>query len=308
MTEPTTTPHRRLSRMLWLSIAAAVSTISLKTLAWLLTGSVGLLSDAAESVVNLFAAVFALVIVTWAARPPDEEHAYGHEKADYLSVGVEGGLILLAAISIAYSSIGRLVDPQAINDVAIGVGVSIVASAINLSVARLLVREGRKHQSLTLEADGRHLMTDVWTSVGVVVGVIAVAMTGWERLDPIIGLVVAVNIVVTGVSLIRNSAGGLMDRALSSDEVARIDAVLSHHRSEHVEFHALRTRRAGRRAFVSLHVPVPGEWSVKRGHDLVERLEADLRDELKTATIFTHLEPIEDPVSFADTRLDRAAG
>jgi cation diffusion facilitator family transporter len=290
---------------LWLSIGAAVATISLKTFAWLVTGSVGLLSDAAESVVNLVAAMFALVIVAWTARPPDEEHAYGHEKADYLSAGVEGALILLAAISIAYSSIGRLLSPEPITDVALGVAVSVVASAINLSVARLLIREGRTHRSLTLEADGRHLMTDVWTSVGVVVGVVAVAVTGWERLDPIIGLAVAANIVVTGVSLIRNSVAGLMDRALPADEIAQVREVLDRYESEDVRFHALRTRRAGRRTFVSLHVLVPGTWTVQRGHNLVERIEAGLRELLDPATIFTHLEPIEDPASFEDTRLDR---
>lgn len=297
--------HRRLGRMLWLSIGAAVATIGLKTFAWLLTGSVGLLSDAAESVVNLVAAVFALVVVTWAARPPDEEHAYGHEKADYLSAGVEGGLILVAAVSIAYGSIGRLIDPEPIRDVAIGIGVSVVASSINLAVARLLIREGRTHRSLTLEADGRHLMTDVWTSVGVVVGVSAVALTGWQRLDPIIGIVVAVNIVVTGISLIRGSAGGLMDRALDPADVERVNDVLGRYAGDDVQFHALRTRRAGRRSFVSVHVLVPGAWSVQRGHDLVERIEADLRSELQTVTVFTHLEPLEDPASFDDTDLDR---
>lgn len=298
--------HGHLARLLRLSIAAALATIGLKTAAWLLTGSVGLLSDAAESVVNLVAAIFALVVVTWAARPPDEDHAYGHEKADYLSAGVEGGLIIVAAASIAYSSVVRLIHPHAIDDVVAGIGVSVVASAINLSVARLLIREGRAHRSLALEADGRHLMSDVWTSVGVVAGVTAVALTGWERLDPLIGLAVALNIVVTGSSLIRNSAGGLMDRALTTDERAAIDEVLARFAGEgDVRFHALRTRRAGRRAFVSMHVLVPGEWSVQRGHDLVERIEADLRERLAPATVFTHLEPLEDPASFEDTRLDR---
>jgi cation diffusion facilitator family transporter len=211
------TARPALARLLWLSVAAAIATITLKTLAWALTGSVGLLSDAAESVVNLVAALFALVIVHWAARPPDEEHAYGHEKADYLSAGVEGSLILLAALTIAYSAIQRLQDPQPISHVGIGLSVSVVASAINLTVARRLLAAGREHRSLVLEADGRHLMTDVWTSVGVVAGVALVALTGWQRLDPIIALLVAANIIVTGVTLVRRFTGGLMDRALPPD-------------------------------------------------------------------------------------------
>jgi cation diffusion facilitator family transporter len=295
-----------LARLLWLSVAAALLTIALKTIAWLLTGSVGLLSDAAESVVNLVAAVFALIIVHWAARPPDEEHPYGHEKAEFLSAGVEGTLIIAAAITIAVSAWRRLLEPQPIDDAAIGLAVSAAAAAANLLVARMLITAGRQNRSIVLEADGQHLMTDVWTSVGVISGVALVALTGWERLDAIIALAVAANIVVTGVRLVRRFAGGLMDRALPADQRAAIDAVLAAHAGERVQFHALRTRRAGPRAFVSLHVLVPGDWSVQRGHDLAERVEADLRAALAPATIFTHLEPIEDPASFADTTLDRA--
>ena len=265
-----------------------------------------MLSDAAESVVNLVAASFALVIVHWAARPPDEDHAYGHEKADYLSAGVEGALILLAAVTIGVSAVARLMDPKPLSDVGIGIAVSVVASLVNLGVARTLMTAGREHGSLTLESDGRHLMTDVWTSVGIVVGIIAVVVTGWKRLDPVIAIAVALNILWTGVSLIRNSTGGLMDRALSDHERASIEQVLRSYAGDDVQFHALRTRRAGRRAFVSVHVLVPGDWSVKHGHDLIERIERDLRERLVPATVFTHLEPIEDPASFADTSLDRA--
>lgn len=298
-------PTKRLERLVWLSIAAAVATISLKTVAWLATGSVGLLSDAAESVVNLAAATFALIVVRWAARPADEEHAYGHEKADYLAAGVEGSLILVAAGTIAYAAIGRLVDPQPLDNVGVGVAASVLASGINFAVARLLGRVGRDERSIVLEADSRHLMTDVWTSVGVVAGVVAVAMTGIDRLDPIIALVVAANIVATAVSLVRRFVGGLMDRALSEAERADVERVLAEFSGEEVRFHALRTRRAGRRAFVSLHVLVPGAWSVQRGHDLAERVEARLREVLDHTTVFTHLEPVEDPKSFADTGLDR---
>lgn len=296
---------KKLERLIWLSIAAAVATITLKTVAWLLTGSVGLLSDAAESVVNLVAAVFALIVLRWSARPADEEHAYGHEKADYLSAGVEGALITVAAGTIIYAAIGRLIHPQPLEDVGIGLAVSVVASLINFSVARTLIRVGRDEHSIVLEADGRHLMTDVWTSVGVVVGVGAAAITGIERLDPIIALIVAANIIATAVSLGRRFVGGLMDRALSEDERADVAAVLEEFQGDDVHFHALRTRRAGRRAFVSLHLLVPGDWSVQRGHDLAEQVEARLRAVLEHATVFTHLEPAEDPKSFDDTGLDR---
>ena len=277
-------------------------------MAWALTGSVGLLSDAAESVVNLVAAIFALIIVQWAARPPDEDHAYGHEKADYLSAGVEGGLILIAAATIGVTAVERLMNPQPLTDVGIGVAVAVVASGVNLAVARLLIGAGRQHASLTLEADGRHLMTDVWTSVGVVAGVVGVAVSGWDILDPLIALAVAANILLTGVSLVRRSTGGMMDRALTADELARVHAVLKRYSTAGpVQFHALRSRRAGRRAFLSVHILVPGDWTVKRGHDLVEQIERDLLEALGHATVFTHLEPLEDPASFADTGLDRSA-
>src|SRR4051794_17102889 len=297
---------RRLFRLLWLSVAAAVATISLKTLAWRLTGSVGLLSDAAESVVNLVAAVVALIALRWASKPADDEHAFGHAKAEYFSAGIEGAMIFVAAITIAVTAIDRLIHPQAISDVGVGLAVSAVASAINLAVGLLLVRTGRRERSITLEADGRHLMTDVWTSAGVVVGVAAVAITGWERLDAIVALAVAANIVFTGASLVRRSAGGLMDRAIDDEAKREIDEVLSSFESRGVQFHALRTRQAGQRAFISTHVLVPGEWTVRRGHDVAEEVEAALHERLPYATVFTHVEPSDDPRSFEDTELDRA--
>ena len=298
--------QRRLFRLLWLSIAAALATISLKTAAWALTGSVGLLSDAAESLVNLAAALFALAALRWALKPADEEHAYGHAKAEYFSAGVEGALILVAAVAIAVTAVDRLIHPQPIESVGIGLAVSVLASLINLAVGFLLLRTGRAERSITLEADGRHLMTDVWTSVGVVVGVAAVAITGYDRLDALVALAVAANIVRTGASLVRRSAGGLMDRGLGAGEQGEIDAVLSgfEHRSG-VHFHALRTRQAGSRAFVSFHLLVPGEWSVQRGHDLAEEVEEAVRERLPYASVFTHLEPLEDPRSFADIALER---
>jgi cation diffusion facilitator family transporter len=295
----------RLFRLLWLAVAAAVATIALKTTAWLLTGSVGLLSDAAESVVNLVAALVGLAALRWAIVPADEEHAYGHTKAEYFSAGVEGALVLVAAISIAVTAVDRLLHPTAIEDVGIGLAVSAAASAINLVVGLLLIRAGRAQRSITLEADGRHLMTDVWTSAGVIAGVAAVAITGWERLDPIIALAVAANIVWTGVTLMRRSIGGLMDRALDEGSRQRIREALRPFEDRGVRFHALRTRQAGRRAFISVHVLVPRAWTVQRGHDEVERVERALRDRLPYATVFTHLEPLEDPRSYDDTKLDR---
>ena len=298
---------RRLTRFVFLSIAAAVATIGLKAAAWLLTGSVGFLSDAAESIVNLVGALVALIAVRVSVRPPDDDHAYGHEKAEYLSAGAEGALILAAAVGIAWVAVTRLLDPQPLSDVGVGVAVSAVAAGLNLIVATLLIRVGREQRSITLEADGRHLMTDVWTSVGVVGGIIAVVLTGWERLDPIIALLVALNIVRTGVQLLGRSAGGLMDHALGPAEQTEIQAVLDAHREDGVEFHALRTRQAGRRAFVSLHLLVPGAWTVQQGHDLAERVERDLRERLPYVTVFTHVEPREDAASFEDVGLDRSA-
>ena len=297
--------RRRLVRLIAVSIAAAVATITLKVIAWQMTGSVGLLSDAAESLVNLVAALIALSVILWSTRPPDEEHAYGHEKADYLSAGFEGALILAAAVTIAWAAIDRLLNPAGLTDVGIGLLISVAASVINLGSARMLVRVGEEEDSLTLVADGHHLMADFWTSLGVVAGVALAWLTGWGPLDSIVALLVAVHIIRTGYSLVRESMGGLMDRALPEGERAAIDNVLSGHRGESVEFHALRTRRAGRRAFISLHVLVPGDWSVQAGHDFVEEVEQELRSAVDNATVFTHLEPIEDPVSFHDTGLDR---
>ena len=297
--------HVSLTRFAWLSIAAAISTMGIKTVAYLITGSVGLLSDALESTVNLVAAIGALIALSIAARPADDEHAYGHAKAEYFSAGAEGGMILFAAGTIIYTAIPRLLHPVALTDVGIGLLVSAVAGGINLAVALVLGRAGRRHRSITLEADGKHLMTDVWTSVGVIVAVGLVAVTGWERLDPIIALVVAANIVVSGLMLIRRSAQGLMDSALPVGELDEVKAVLDRYTAADTQFHGLRTRQAGRRSFMSLHVLVPGAWSVQRSHDLVEHVEADLRAVVPDLTVVAHVEPLEDPRSFADEDLDR---
>lgn len=294
-----------LARFAWLSIGAAMLTISLKAAAYLLTGSVGLLSDALESVVNLVAAVVALVALTVAHREPDEEHAYGHEKAEYFAGGIEGGLILLAAASIAYAAIGRLLQPRPVEQAWVGLGVSAVASLVNLAVARRLDRAGREYRSITLQADAKHLLTDVWTSVGVVVAVAAVALTGWDRLDPAVALVVAANIVWSGVQLVRRSMLGLLDTALPAADRERVGAILGGYERDGIQFHALRTRESGTRRFVSVHVLVPGRWTVQRGHALLEEVERDIRAALPGVTVFTHLESLDDPRSWHDTALDR---
>ncbi len=297
--------QQRLLRMIYLAIGAAVLTIALKTGAWLITGSIGLLADAAESLVNLAAAIVAFVVVRWAGQPADEDHAYGHEKADYLSAGAEGTMIIVAAMVIAIPAVERLINPVALESVGIGLAVTAVATVINFVVARMLIRVGREESSMTLTADGRHLVTDVITSIGVIGGVAVVALTGIDRLDPVIALIVAANIIVTGFSLVRGALSGLLDHALEPEEIERVEAVLDGYRDLGLSFHALRTRRAAHRAFISLHVLVPGQWSVQQGHDAAENIESDIRALFDTATVFTHLEPIEDPVSFEDTDLDR---
>jgi len=299
-------PARDLRRYAWLSIAAAVATIALKTVAWRLTGSVGLLSDALESLVNLAAAVLALAMLSVALRPPDEDHAFGHGKAEYVASGAEGALILVAAAGIAWTAVGRLLDPQPLEKIGLGVLVSAAASAVNLAVARVLVGVGRRRRSIALEADGHHLMTDVWTSAGVIVGIGAVAVTGWPWLDPALALAVAAHIVWSGFRLIRRSWLGILDSALPAHDLEALGAVLARHSaSSEVQFHAVRTRQAGARRFVSMHVLVPGAWSVSRGHALAEQIERDVREAIPSAAVDTHLEAIEDPASYEDQDLDR---
>jgi len=300
--------HPSLTRWAWLSIAAAVATIALKAGAYLLTGSVGLLSDALESIVNLVAALTALGMLIVAERPPDDDHPFGHTKAEYFAAAIEGALILVAAAGIAVSAVERLRDPHPLENVGLGLVVSTLASAINLGVSQILQRVGRRFGSITLEADARHLMTDVWTSIGVLIAVAAVHVTGWLALDPIIALIVAANIVWAGIQLLRRAAMGLLDTALPPDERALIEAALAPYRADGVDFHSLRTRQAGQRRFVSVHVLVPGEWSVQRGHDVLEQLERDVREAMPgPTTVMTHLEPVEDPRSHQDQDLDPLA-
>ena len=289
----------------WLSIAAAILTIGLKLAAWRLTDSVGFLSDAAESVVNLVAALVALWALTLADRPPDSRHAFGYSKAEYFSSGVEGFLIIAAAAGIVVAAWDRWRTPRPIEAPWLGIGISVAASAINGSVAAVLLAAGRRLRSITLKADGHHLLTDVWTSAGVVVGVALVRLTGWHRLDPVIAVAVAVNIVWTGWKLIRETGLGLMDTSLPEDERRAVTDALAPFQEEGILFHAIRSRVAGRRRFVSMHVLVPGHWTVQKGHDLCETIEAALRRALPGAHAITHLEPREDPVSWDDRGLDR---
>lgn len=294
-----------LSRFAWLSIAAAIATIGLKTVAYLLTGSVGLLSDAIESVVNLIGAIMALSMLTVAARPADEDHAYGHSKAEYFSSGVEGSLILVAAGAIAIAAAERLMTPQPLEQVGVGLAVSVAASLVNLGVSVVLLRASKRYHSITLEANAQHLLTDVWTSAGVILAVGAVATTGWLPLDPIIAIVVAANIVWTGTRIVRKSILGLMDASLPAGELEAVTRALDSHLWEGVQFHALRTRQSGARRFVSFHVLVPGMWTVHRGHELLEDIEARIREAVPNVTVFTHLESLDDPASWDDQHLDR---
>ena len=294
-----------LTKFAWLSIAAALATIALKTTAWLLTGSVGLLSDAAESVVNLVAAVVALIALRVAAKPADKNHHFGHSKAEYFSSAIEGVMIFVAAAVILVVGIQRLLNPQPLEQVGIGLAISVVAGIINGAVAIVLIRAGRQHNSITLRADGQHLMTDVVTSVGVVVGVGLVALTGWQILDPIVAIGVGINILWTGWKLVSESTAGLMDEALPKETNARIREILAEHTSEQIDFHALRTRVSGARAFMEMHMLVPGAWSVKQGHDAMEDLIDLIRAEFPDLHVTGHLEPIEDPRSYEDEHLDR---
>jgi cation diffusion facilitator family transporter len=302
----TASDRSSLARFAWLSIGAAVVTIALKSAAYALTGSVGLLSDALESLVNLVAALFTLGMIGLAARPPDEDHAWGYGKAEYFSSGAEGVLIFAAALAIGWTAAARLRHPQPLESVGLGLAISVAASLVNLAVARVLLTAGRRYHSIALEADAHHLLTDVWTSVGVLAGVVAVSLTGWQILDPLIALVVAAQILWTGGRLVRRSAQGLLDRALPGDEQAALSGILSRHAGPEVQFHALRTRQAGARRFVTLHVLVPGAWTVRRGHELCERLELEIAAAVPNATVMTHLEAVEDPTSFQDQELDRA--
>lgn len=278
----------------------------LKGAAYLLTNSVGMLSDALESGVNLTAGLVALTALKVASQPPDDDHAYGHEKAEYFSSGAEGLLILIAAVAIGSAAVYRILEPAPLQHLNWGLGVLVIAGLANLLVAQLLLKTGRRERSVALEADAHHLMTDVWTTLAVLVGLTAVTVTGWNLLDPLIAIAVGLHIGWVGVRLLRRSALGLMDTALPDAELQRIRAILNRFAEGGIKYHALRTRQAGARNFVSVHVQVPGEWSVQKGHDLMESIEGEIRQNTSATTVFTHLEPLEDPISWADRSLDRS--
>ncbi len=302
-----TKKRTNLTKYAGLSLVAALATIALKSGAYWLTGSLGLLADALESGVNLLTALGTLLTLIVAARPPDREHAYGHSKAEYFSCGLNGTLILIAAVAITYSTIERWLNPQPIEQLQLGLAVSVVAAVLNLFVARILIKTGREHESVSLLAEGQHLMTDVWTSVGVLIGVGLVWITGRPWLDGVVALLVAAQIAWSGAGLLRDAIQGLMDKSLPHDEVHEIIYILDRFsEQEGVQYHALRTRQAGARRFVSVHVQVPGSWSVQDGHDLVEDIEAELRTAVPHLSVFTHLEPLEDPRSWHDIELIRS--
>ena len=289
-----------LTRFAWLSIAASILTIALKSSAYLLTNSVGFLSDAVESLVNLVAGVMALAMLTVAARPPDDSHAYGHSKAEYFSSTTEGILILVAAGGIIFTAIQRFFNPQPLEHLGIGLIVSASASMVNFAASRILLKAGKRENSITLEADAQHLMTDVWTSVGVIAAMGVVALTGWQRLDPIIAILVGLNIVWTAYQLLCRSVAGLMDASLPEREQKSIEAVMEKYREKGVAFHALRTRQSAARRFVSVHMLAPGAWTLHDAHHIAENFEGDIRKELPDAIVHTHLEPVDDEISMRD--------
>jgi cation diffusion facilitator family transporter len=295
-----------LTRYAWLSIVAALVTIIMKSAAYFLTGSVGLLSDALESTVNLAAAVVALFVLKLIVHPANDEFTFGYSKAEYFSSGFEGGMILLAAAGIIITALPRLFHPVPLEQLGLGLAISVVASLINLAVSLVLMRASRRYNSITLEADARHLMTDVWTTAGVLVGIALVWLTGWIRLDPIIALLVAANIIFTGYRLLVRSGRGLLDVALPLEELTSVKSILDSYQAQGVSYHALRSRQAAARKFLVVHLLVPGDWSVRKGHTLAEQVEMQVLKTVSNANIVTHIEPVEDPLSMEDANITRA--
>lgn len=298
------TNHRKAVALAWLSVVAAVVTILIKGAAWRVTGSVGMLSDAMESFVNLATAMVAVSMLRIAARPADKRHAFGHEKAEYFSSGIEGVMILAGALAIGWAAVCHMIEPGPLSRIDIGVVMAVVASLVNLGVGLLLVRQGEKLESVTLVANGKHLLTDVWTTAGVVVAIILVGVTGWSVLDPVVALVLAVHVGATGVRVMRGAVSGLMDVSLKDDELLELERILDQFRDEGIDFHAVRTRRAGARCFISMHVLVPGDWSVRQGHRVLHRVEDAIQGHWPRASVFTHLEAIDDPTSWDDVDLE----
>ena len=301
--EATPKPQIPLTRYAWLSIAAAIITISMKASAYFLTDSVGLLSDALESTVNLAAAIVALIVLRQILRPANDEFAFGYSKAEYFASGFEGGMILLAAAGIVFTAIPRLIHPVPLDKLGLGLAISVAASLINLGVALVLKRAGKRYNSITLEADSRHLMTDVWTTAGVLVGIVLVMLTGYERLDAIIALLVAANIVVTGYKLLVRSGRGLLDASLPPEELALVKSILDSYQADGIKYHALRSRVAAARKYLVVHLLVPGSWTVEQGHQVAEQIETQMREAIPNSAVVTHVEPIDNPLSMQDVDL-----
>ena len=285
-----------------MSVVTSIVTIALKFAAWRITDSIGLLSDAIESLVNLAAALVALMTLHYISAGADEDHNFGHEKAEYFSSGIEGSLIFVAAISIIVSAMPRLIEPEPLGPLGFGIALSVLAAGANALCAWFLLKGARAHRSITLEADAHHLLADVWTTAGVIVAVLLVPVTGWWRLDPIVAVVVALQILWTGWRLIKRSFDGLMDKAIPDAERAVIVRVLDTLRHEGCDYHALRTRQAGRKHFVDVHILVPGNMSVQAGHDLVDRIETEISAQAPNVEVLAHLEPLEDPKSWDDPK------
>lgn len=288
------------ARYLWISIVASVATILLKGGAYFVTASVGLLSDAIESFINLAAGVTAFVLLTIALRPPDKEHPFGHHKAEYFSSIIEGTLIFLAAVAICVTSIERLINPHPPHDLGMGLLISVAASMINLFTAMILLKAGRRYNSITLEADAKHLLTDVWTTGGVLAGLFVVKLTGWIVLDPLVAMFVAVNIIFTGIGLIKRSVSGLMDEALPAEEISSLKRILDNYRSLGMGYHSLYTRKAASKRFVSLHLVMPGDWRIDKGHEFAKTIESEIARVFPETDVFIHIEPMGDPAAFDD--------
>ncbi len=294
-----------LTRYAWLSIAAAIITILLKGMAYYLTDSIGLLSDALESTINLAAAIVALQALRLVSRPPNDEFTFGYSKVEYFASGFEGGMILLAAVGIIVSAVPRLINPLPLERIGLGLAISVIASLINLGVALVLKRVGRRNNSIILEADARHLMTDVWTTGGVLIGIVLDWFTGFTRLDPIIALLVAGNIVFTGYRLLVHSGRGLMDISIPQEQLTMVKSILNSFQTQGVSYHALRSRQAATRKFLAVHLLVPGKWTIQKGHQLADQIETQIKNAIPEANIVTHIEPVEDPLSLKDANIDR---
>jgi len=282
----------------YLSISTALVTISLKLIAYFLTQSVGLLSDAIESLVNLMAAIIAFLAIRLAEKPADKKHPYGHSKAEYFSSVAEGIFIFLAALAIIFSAINRMIYPKMIEQVSIGLLISSAATLINFLVGKKLISVGQKYQSITLEADGHHLLTDVWTSAGVITAIFLVDKTKILILDPLVAILVALNILLTGSNLIRRSLSGFMDEALDKNDLSKIDKIFQKYQKKGLIFHAIKSRQSGQKKFLSFHALFPKSYSIKKAHDLVDKIEKELKRKVFNLQIESHLEPKNDKKSF----------